>query len=71
MAKSPYPLAPSPRREAAWGGGSERMGLVAGGEAARHQPPHAPFSPRFAGREGGRGMSGVLLRTRLEDFMMY
>jgi hypothetical protein len=48
---APPPSAPSPRREAAWGGGSERMGVWAA------QPPaHTsfPISP------GGKGMRGAV-----------
>jgi len=57
-------LAPSPLgrkifRPNGEGESREEWGEVAGGEAARHLPFLTPFSPRHAGREGGRGMSGV------------
>ncbi len=59
MAK-PHPL-PPPHAALRRGEGEsmEEWGEVAGGEAARHLPFLTPFSPRHAGREGGRGMSGV------------
>jgi len=51
----PHPLAPSPLGRKTFrpnGEGSQRRGLVAGGEAARHQPLIPLLSPLRGERRG-------------------